>query len=503
MKIQDFTGGLNNRLNPQFLGLNEGQQCRNVDTTVGSLTPLPGKTEDASLSSLDQYFFWFQEDAEWVSNSGETSYVEDRGRVYWVNGSTEPKVRAGGTTSKLGIDNPTTAPTVATGAAGVLTGTYSYVMTYYNSTLQVESGPTPISADIAPTAQQVQLTGLDVSADPQVDQKRIYRVGGAVSSYLLVNTITNATTVYVDNKADDDLGAAISTSDPVYLPAENGFTHIAEYNGMLFAASGNDLRFTPVLVPTAWPATYSLKYPRPVIGSAKVPNGLLVLTDSATYLVTGTNPDNLASRIVDTVQGCTAWQSIREFGNIAVWTSKYGICVSSGGEAEVISRDKLGPVAFAPLSSAVVDRVYYLLNSDGVITAMDSRYSLVFYEIDADVNSLASKVDELYGWTADAVYKLLDPTADPLSMTWESPHYIEGGYSELKGYKKVYAAVEGTLTIKIYLDGVLTNTHTVTDDLTAELAVTQTEQRGSHISFVVTGTGTLHELEWMPSRRGQ
>src|SRR5690606_10875789 len=131
MKIQDFTGGMNTRINPQFLGLNEGVAYLNIDSSKGSLVPLKDKQVVDGLS-LDQYFYWFKEDEEWVSNPGETSYVETRGRLYWVNGTDEPKMRVSGTTYKLGIANPATAITAAIGAAGALTGTYQYVVTYYN-----------------------------------------------------------------------------------------------------------------------------------------------------------------------------------------------------------------------------------------------------------------------------------------------------------------------------------------------------------------------------------
>lgn len=53
------------------------------------------------------------------------------------------------TTYGLGIEAPTTAPTLAEGAAGNLTGTFKYVITYLRSgNFQVESNPSPESSPI-------------------------------------------------------------------------------------------------------------------------------------------------------------------------------------------------------------------------------------------------------------------------------------------------------------------------------------------------------------------
>lgn len=104
------------------------------------------------------------------------------------------------TTYGLGIVEPTSTPTLSEGAAGALTGTFKYVVTYLRSgNFQVESNPSSESSPITVSAKKINLSAIPVSSDPKVDKKRIYRTteGGAI--FFWVEDILNATTTYEDN----------------------------------------------------------------------------------------------------------------------------------------------------------------------------------------------------------------------------------------------------------------------------------------------------------------
>ena len=126
------------------------------------------------------------------------------------------------TTYGLGIEAPTSAPTLAAGAAGALTGTYKYVITYLRSgNYQAESNPSSESSPITVTAKKVNLSSIPVSLDPKVDKKEIYRTteGGAI--FFWVAEIANATTTYEDNI--EELGDQVSYDryvPPVAICAE-------------------------------------------------------------------------------------------------------------------------------------------------------------------------------------------------------------------------------------------------------------------------------------------
>lgn len=119
------------------------------------------------------------------------------------------------------IADPTAAASAATGAAGALTGSFYYKVTYVDAE-DCETKPGPASTVVSPTAQRVQLTSIPIGGGGTgVVARRIYRATSATGTYRLVTEIAdNVTTSYLDNDND------ISTERLV--PSTNNTT---EYRG--------------------------------------------------------------------------------------------------------------------------------------------------------------------------------------------------------------------------------------------------------------------------------
>lgn len=115
----------------------------------------------------------------------------------------------GSTVYRMGITAPSAAPSAATNGAGVLSGNYSYRVTFYNSSLGHESNPSAASNTVSTSSNQIRLSSLPTTTDPQVDKYRIYRTttGGGIYSYLA--EIAIASTYYDDNLSDSNLGTAV------------------------------------------------------------------------------------------------------------------------------------------------------------------------------------------------------------------------------------------------------------------------------------------------------
>jgi len=99
------------------------------------------------------------------------------------------------------------APTVATGAAGVLTGDYYYRIAYITAIGETEPGE--VSLLVQPSSQKVELTNIPTSSNSNVTGREIYRTtaSGSIIAMQLVATINdNITTTYSDNIADISLG---------------------------------------------------------------------------------------------------------------------------------------------------------------------------------------------------------------------------------------------------------------------------------------------------------
>lgn len=112
------------------------------------------------------------------------------------------------TTLDGNIPNPGTpsAPVAALGAAGVLTGTYEYRVTFVTA-----SGETLASADsnaITPSSQQVSLSAIPLGGTGTT-QRKIYRDKNGAGDYRLVTTLANNTaTTFVDNVSDATVAAS-------------------------------------------------------------------------------------------------------------------------------------------------------------------------------------------------------------------------------------------------------------------------------------------------------
>ena len=101
-----------------------------------------------------------------------------------------------------------TAPTAAVNAAaGVLTGAYTYKITYVTANGETEVGT--VSNTVNPAGEKVDLTAIPVSTNPFVTDRKIYRCKAATATswYYLAALGNNTTTTYTDNIADGTLGA--------------------------------------------------------------------------------------------------------------------------------------------------------------------------------------------------------------------------------------------------------------------------------------------------------
>lgn len=380
-------------------------------------------------------------------------------------------------------------------------GTYQHLYTFYNADDGTESAPSPLSDELEVNSGLLTITLPGSAPDPQVTHVRIYRVGNNIAQFTLVRQLDISITSYTNKLRDSELDGTLLESDN-YAQAPSGLKCLSESYAMLFGALGSTLRFTPVAKPNAWPPEYSLEFDDDITGLGPVANGLIVMTRSATYIVTGTGPFTLAQQTLRGDNGCIANSSVQKIREGAlIWAGDDGLYTSSGNNAQCITKSILGDIRLAPVSSAVIDEVYYLLNEDGRILAMDFRYGGIAKWLDLGVESLAVARGELYGWAEGKLHKLFQ-SDNFLPFKYKSPRFIEGASTELKTYKKVYFRIEGDIIINILIDdeSVFSKAYQVTRE-TVVAQIPQDLQRGYYIQFEVSGTGSLLEIEYEAGRR--
>lgn len=383
---------------------------------------------------------------------------------------------------------------------GPLKGTYQYVYTYYNASLGLESGPSPVSNE-AEVFGSITVNATFTTADPQVTHVRLYRVGGYLAEFTRVAEFAVGGTSYSDVIRDVNVEGSILATE-IYDAAPSGLKYLAESYAMLFGAVGSTVRFTPVGVPHAWPAEYMLQYDAPITGLAAVANGILVFTKYKTHLITGTGPVSLSSQLLSSDQGCISHDSVQVKSGAALWASTDGLCSSSGDFVAVITKDKLGKITLTPVDSILFDEVYYCLNRTGDLLAFDMRYTPIFKQLTLGISALTKGNDVLYGWAYGRLHELFaGSTLEEFS--WKSPRFIEGRATENKLYKKVYIYSKGSIILEVYINDSLVISKTLTTEDGHVIQVPQELQRGFFIQFVIRGTGEVYELEYEASRRNE
>lgn len=377
-----------------------------------------------------------------------------------------------------------------------------YAITHVRSIDNVESVPLLVNAKPVVENGQVHFTDLPVSVEPQVDTKRIYRLGGVLTAYTLIAEIPNEQTDYTDNIAAlNAIGTLLTSQD--HFPPPMNLKYIIEANAMLFGALNDRLYFTSIGEPDYWPQTYYLDFPKRITGLVEVPTGVLVFTQRETWLVTGTGPLSLAQQRISGSLGCVNHDTIAAVSGAAYWLSNDGICVSDGGSIVVWSREKVLGEEFVDSVNAVVHDEQYYLACKGTLT--DDENSLlwivdpkrnVLKNANWRIQSLFLSNNIIYGFDNGTLHELGGRDDVSLSFGFWSANFIGAGFTVPKVYKNFYVKSKGTVNVAIVIDGVQAQYITLATDDNHQIKIPSDRTRGFSVFFVLSGTGQVFEISW-------
>lgn len=272
---------------------------------------------------------------------------------FLVNGVDVPlKIDQNLVVTYWGIVAPTTAPTGAATGSGPLTGTYYYTVTFGNGTIQ-ESGQgyntttqqTVVSAAIVATSQDISLTGIPVSTDPQVTVRNIYRLGGGNGTWNLVGTIDdNTTTTYTDSLADGDVLQTLVVFRQPPLPFkvievfQNCiFGYVTTENPGYVYYSNYDEPWGFNLTVQSLPVGNNSLNDQGV-GLAAMGSTLAIINADSLYALYGNNSTNFVTEFIERTGGVASTAVISGYGQ-AWWLSRQGFYVWSGNSAAVSISD--------------------------------------------------------------------------------------------------------------------------------------------------------------------
>jgi len=371
-------------------------------------------------------------------------------------------------------------------------GTVQYALSFVSSVDGAESGP-KLSDEVTVSNGKVTISNLQVSTDPQVTTKRLYRIGNNITAFTLVAELPNATTSYEDDLADDELEGSLYQQEDTIEPF-TGLQYLTEANGMMFAALVDRLYFTPIGEPWDWRENYYLDLPRPITGLAKTSPGLIVMDAISSRLVSGTGPEVLAQSPLSGDQGCLNHLTIQYFKDVAIWVSVDGIAISNGGSVELVTEPKFDTIDLESVNAVFHKRKYIVQLTDGRSLYYDFRSKTFKYcEYVTDFLVVAENV--LYGYYDGKLYTIETALTD-LPFSYRSGNLSAGSLTVFKGYKNIYIKVLGQISVNIFIDNVLVSSYAFNTVSLSNEQMKVPTKKGFHIAFAITGTGKVYEINF-------
>lgn len=412
LEYNDFSGGLNTRLPASQIARNEAQVAVNVDLRSGALKSIKdlGTAVTTGVGASLHYAAsaFFMDDYTYTAGNVQLNpddfyrfYLDDGDVTYYTNPSSYPqRVTAIGRTSPeaLGVVPPD--PPTITKIAGSLTGRFKYALTFFTSD-DVESNPT-FFADVSLSSQGIQFT-LPQAKNGKVVGARLYRTRSDEDVYFLiketlgVSTSTSSITVSSDQTTDGDIdvesqltwaqggfpssgGQYIEDhSPPPPLTVLSNRLHAGNTTGrpgagIVFGASGSDIRWSILGAPDYWPVLNQAILPGVCEALISVSGTTFAFTATGIFQLIGTSDDAISVTQTNAAHGVKPGTghlvTDTPFG--MMYQSPEGIALFNGSSSTIISAGKLALStieAYTYKASAFYDNQLFLFHSAGALIA--------------------------------------------------------------------------------------------------------------------------------------
>lgn len=482
-------GGEAPRVPPRDLEPHLAQTAQNCDLRNGNLVPLKGgafewtPTKLGTIKSIylfaDQYWFHWTDDVDVIRGpiAGDTSE-----RTYYT-GTEYPRVtdnsigvQGGGTdyptnSYQLGIPKPTAAISASLGTGGgcddadKISAAFAYAYVSEWGEEGPLSDPTAV-VDVC-QSQTVTISGLAApSGNYNIATYRIYCSTRGEFQFLADVAVGNTSYDYA-SFSEDDFGE-VATSETWYPPPDDMQGLCMMANGIAVGFAGNEIIPSETWQPHAYPPQYRLVTDYPIVAIAAVGQGLVVATEGHPYLVSGAAPSALSMVKSESKQACVSKRSMVDMGDWAIWASPDGLVAAApGGQPKVITAGLMKREQWQALKPSSIHAYYW-----------EGKY-VAFYDTGAEQGGFIfdPNVDngivflDFYATAGhndlenDALYLVVDGdivewnAGSNLTQTWKS-RIEEVKQPRNYGWGQVKAE-SYPVTLKVYADGTLKHTQTV------------------------------------------
>lgn len=436
----------------------------------------------------------------------------------------------------LGISAPTSAPTLAFTYDGGTPGddiqaTIGYVFTYVTDWGE-ESAPSPASAvgeiyDDGYCTVTCPTPAGERDADTNITDIRVYRLAvgtaGAEYQYLTEVSIGGATTAATDRDGSDyaitpdaDLGSAIETED--YDPPPAALIGLISFGvGMMAGFVNNEVYLNEPFIPYAFPEEYKKEFESDVVSIGATGNMFVVSTDTHPYVGFGSDPESLIPKKLPDMQGSVARRGMVSTKYGVIYPSPDGlILISTDGSASLITdtlytKDQWNDLTPSSFISFFYDDKYFAfyLNADtGLVfdlinteepCVLDIELSQYPTGYDLQIKDgyvdPASDILYLLVYSSDTNYYVLQfdqHASNLLTYDYKSKEFYERALTNY-GCGRIESDFSGgAITLKLYADGTLKSTKTVSS--TAIFRLPSGYMANTH-EIEVTGTSEIEIIE--------
>lgn len=506
IRINSFRG-MAPRLGPKLLAKEQAQEARNCNLVSGELRPWATtgapQTSDSSLEKtgtiktihLFNRDFWLH----WVEDVDvERGPIADdtQERTYYTvnDGDTTPPrvtdatLATEGTSGewptnyyRLGVPAPASAPSVSVNSGSGSTcdaaDQESTVYVYTYVTGWGEEGPPSDPSAVVDRcdADTVTVSGMDTGASGNYDWdvKRIYRAvtGAEGTEYQFVAEVGIATTSYDDDVDTADLGEVLPSA--TWSPPPDDLVGLTMLpNGIAAGFKGQDLYLSEAYLPHAWPTEYRQTLEHAIVGIGAFGQSLVVCTEGQPYIAQGTDPASYTAQQLPMEQGCSSKRSIVGIEGGVIYASPDGLVQVGGQGAQIITdavMDREDWQALKPSSILGVyhDRRYFGFYDDGTTKAgfifdpRDPESGMTWIDLHATAAFSDLLTDTLYLVDANGDLVVWNTGAGNQTATWKSAVFPIP-YETNFGALQVVATSYNSVTAKVYADGALKATKTLT-----------------------------------------
>ena len=382
----------------------------------------------------------------------------------------------------------------------VIAESRNYVYTYVSAYGEEGQPSEPSTRITINPFEPVDVTTLTApTGNYNIAKKFIYRTssGTGDANFQFVGEIPVATTGFVDNKKQVELGELITASSNEPPPSDmKGLKVMA--NGIMVGFSGKDVCFSEPFLPHAWSSANFIPVDHDIVGLGTFGQSVVILTESYPYIATGIDPNAMSLQKTSLQQACISKRSIVETGNSVIYASPDGLVSIGINGVDVISKSVLSQEQWQSYNPSSIHAHYHEGRYYGFYKTNSTSGQIIFNLNGSDAPLILGTqyssagsivpVDDSIFITHSGSIKKLDKASTFKTYFWKSKLFEfpqEVNFSVAQVNADSYGS---GITFKLFADGVLKETVSTTSDEPFRLSA---GYLAKNWQFTLEGTGNV------------